>query len=316
MRTGPRPGSPPAHGKAAAASSLCCPGCALRPGITDKFQGRKQPGSLTETVVTSVPSLCDAGSTTLQHPSNCLRLRRQAFPSVEAHSTQEKQGALATWTEGASVMVAPLSPGGEQVCRWIPRVRCGAARGLCGLGEGAGRGSGTWAQWGASTWATLCLRQWDFGEGSVWKCWVGQKVCLVLSIKPKTDFSCSPITLLIWVSGACQLSPAIGFQCVEAGALLNILQCMRQPHGRGLSGRNVSSTRNFANHSDTFTQSQHLLHTRHTSASVFPYEKFINSVKIFFNTCDVTAATVESHKSVVHEVKDSQLLVEPSFGKN
>ena len=38
--------------------------------------------------------------------------------------------------------------------------------------------------------------------------WVGQKVCLVFSIKGKTYFSFSPITLLIWIFRVCWISPA------------------------------------------------------------------------------------------------------------
>ena len=39
------------------------------------------------------------------------------------------------------------------------------------------------------------------------KYWVGQKIRVVFSIKWKTQFSFSPVTLLIWIFWVCRLSP-------------------------------------------------------------------------------------------------------------
>ena len=44
--------------------------------------------------------------------------------------------------------------------------------------------------------------------------------------------------------------------------------------------------------------------------------KFTNFDKFFKMPADVTAVTIQSNKIVSNEIKDSQVLLEPSYGKN
>ena len=108
--------------------------------------------------------------------------------------------------------------------------------------------------------------------------WVGLKDWMIFSIKWKTHFSFSPMTLLIWVFWVCRVSPTIGFWWVEArGAAKHVIQCIRWPCSKELFGQNVCSAKKTSQTTfDMFDQSQHLLQTLHKSFFAFQLHFYLS----------------------------------------
>ena len=133
--------------------------------------------------------------------------------------------------------------------------------------------------------------------------WVGQKVRMVFSIKYKTDFSFSRITLLIWIFRVCQLSPM--WYNIDCSQLMSRFHCYQLQHGpvRNLQQLPKSLLTCLISHSSF---SLHCTNLFSHFSCVFTFLEIIKH-NILKNVVYFLPSSVLKwlHKIVSNEVKDS-----------